>query len=254
MGVYDLEEQEQLEDLKAWWRQWGGTISVAVIIACVVVIGIQGWRLWTQHEAEQASTLYSAVAAASRANDLPKAKDATAQLTDHYARTGYAPAGAMILAKMLWDSGDKAGAKAQLSWVIDKSSEDEMKQIARYRLAGIAFDAKAYDEALRTLDAKHDESFDGLYADLRGDILAAAGRTNEARASYQSAITKLDPKSPYRNYVQVKLDGIGGPLSEAAPAPTAAASGSSSGAQPPAAPAAPAPAPATPAAASAPSK
>jgi predicted negative regulator of RcsB-dependent stress response len=241
MGVYDLEEQEKLDDLKAWWKQWGGTISVAVILACVAIIGVQGWRLWTQHEAEQASALYSAVSSAMRANDLPKAKDATAQLTDHYSRTAYAPAAAMMLAKMLWESGDKAAAKAQLQWVIDKSGEDEMKQVARFRLAEMALDAKAYDEALQTLDAKHDEPFAGLYADLRGDILAAAGRAGEARTSYQTAIAKLDPKSAYRNYVQVKLDALGGPISEG----PAVSGGAGSSAAPAAAPA-PTPAPAAP--------
>lgn len=235
MGVYDLEEQEKLEDLKAWWKQWGGMITVGVTLACVVIIGVQGWRLWTQHQAEQAATLYSAVSAAMRSNDLPKAKDATAQLTDQYGRTAYAPAAALMLAKMLWDSGDKAAAKAQLIWVIDKSGEDELKEIARYRLAEIALDAKAYDEALRTLDAKHDEPFAGLYADLRGDVLAAAGRASEARTSYQTAIAKLDPKSPYRNFVQVKLDALGGPTTDAAP-----------GAAPAGAPSTPAPAPAPP--------
>ncbi len=233
MGVYDLEEQEKLEDLKAWWKQWGGMISVGVTLACVVIIGVQGWRLWTQHQAEQAATLYGAVSAAIRTNDLPKAKDATAQLTDQYGRTAYAPAAALMLAKMLWDSGDKTAAKAQLTWVIDKSGEDEMKEIARYRLAEIALDAKAYDEALRTLDAKHDEPFAGLYADLRGDVLAAAGRASEARTSYQTAIAKLDPKSPYRNFVQVKLDALGGPTADAASAATAAG-GTSAPAPPPA--------------------
>jgi len=232
MGVYDLEEQEKLEDLKAWWKQWGGMISVGVTIACLVIIGIQGWRLWTQHQAEQASTLYAAVSAAMRSNDLPKAKDATAQLTDQYGRTAYAPAAALMLAKMLWDSGDKAGAKAQLAWVIDKSGEDEMKEIARFRLAEIALDAKAYDEALRTLDAKHAEPFAGLYADLRGDVLAAAGRAGEARTSYQTAIGKLDPKSPYRNFVQLKLDALGGPTTDAAPVAPAAAAPSTPASEP----------------------
>jgi predicted negative regulator of RcsB-dependent stress response len=215
MSVYDLEEQEKLEDLKAWWKQWGNAITTAAIVACVAVIGVQGWRFWTQHQAEQASALYGAVASAMRSNDLAKAKDATAQLEDQYARTGYAPAAATMLAKMLWDSGDKAAAKAQLQWVVDKSGEEEMKQVARYRLAEIALDAKQYDEALRALDAKHDEPFAGLYADLRGDIQSAAGRKDEARASYQAALATIDAKSPYRSYVQVKLDALGGPLADA---------------------------------------
>jgi predicted negative regulator of RcsB-dependent stress response len=112
----------------------------------------------------------------------------------------------MIVARMLFDSGDKAGAKAQLQWVIDRGSEEELKQIARYRLAEVQFDDKQYDDALRTLDAKQDEPFAGLYADLRGDILAAAKRTDEARTAYQTALAKVDAKSPYRNYIEVQLN------------------------------------------------
>lgn len=221
MAVYDLEEQDQLEDLKAWWARWGNYVTTVVVAACIGFVALQGWRWWQHSQAEQASVLYGAIGNAARANDLPKAKDAMTSLADKFAGTGYAPRGALVVARMLFDNGDKAGAKAQLQWVIDHGSEDALKQIARYRLAEVQFDDKQYDDALRTLDAKHDDAFVGLYADLRGDLLAAAGKTTEARTAYQIAIAKLDPKSPYHQYVQVKLDALGGPL-EAAPAPGAA--------------------------------
>ena len=212
MAVYDLEEQDKLEDLKAWWKQWGNGIAGAVVAVCVGVIGVQGWRWWSQHQAAQASVLYSAVNTAVRANDVPKAKDAMAQLADKYGGTGYTPRAALLVAALLFESGDKTGAKAQLASIIDRDAEDELKQIARLRLAAIFFDDKQYDDALRTLDAKHDEPFTGIYADVRGDILAAAGRTDEARMAYQTALARLDAKSPYRNFVQVKLDTLGGPV------------------------------------------
>jgi predicted negative regulator of RcsB-dependent stress response len=223
MAVYDLEEQDKLEDLKAWWKQWGNTIAGAVIAVCVGVIGVQGWRWWSQEQAERASVLYSAVSAAARAIDVAKAKDAMTQLADKYGGTGYAPRAALIVAALLFESGDKAGAKAQLAAVIDKDSEDELKQIARLRLAAILFDDKQYDDALRTLDARHDEAFAGIYADLRGDILAAAARNDEARTAYQAALTRLDAKSPYRNFVQVKLDTLGGAVAGAGAGATGAA-------------------------------
>ncbi|HEX4883292.1 MAG TPA: tetratricopeptide repeat protein [Casimicrobiaceae bacterium] len=228
MAAYDLEEQEKIDDLKAWWKQWGNAITWAVIAVCVAYIGVQGWRWYQAKQAEEAAVLYGAVAAGTRDKDVPKARDAMAQLSSKFGGSGYAPRGALLFAKLLWDTGDKAGAKAQLQWVIDRATDDELKAVARYRLAEALLDDKSYDQALAALDAKHPEPFAGLYGDLRGDALAAAGRTQEARAAYQAALAKLDPKSVYRNYVQVKLDALGG-----APEPVASAGGST-----PAAPAA----------------
>jgi predicted negative regulator of RcsB-dependent stress response len=235
MAVYDLEEQDQLEDLKGWWRQWGNVITGTILAVCVGILGVQGWRWWQGNQAEQASVLFTAVASAFATNDVAKAKDAIAQLEERYAGTGCASRAALLGAKMLFDSGDKAGAKVQLLWVIDRSNEDELKQIARIRLAGVQFDDKQYDDALRTLDAKHDEPFAGVYADLRGDILAAAGRVSEARPAYQAALTRLDANSPYHAFVQAKLDALGGALggpggSSGATAPAAAPAASSSAA------------------------
>ena len=153
---------------------------------------------------------------------------------------------------MLWDGGDKAGARAQLGWVIDNAREDELKAVARYRLAEALLDDRQYDQALATLDAKHPDAFAGLFADLRGDALAAAGRADDARAAYALALAKLDAKSQYRTYVQVKLDSLGGAPpaaggSAAVPPPPMAPAGSAAPAPAPAAAPAPAPAP-TPAA------
>jgi predicted negative regulator of RcsB-dependent stress response len=214
MALYDLQEQDQLDDLKAWWARWGGTISTGVILAAVLIAGVQGWRWWNANKAEQASALYTAVSESVRKNEPAKARDAITQLEDKYAGTGYAPRAALLYARMLYDAGDKAGAKLQLQWVIDHADEDELKSVGRYRLAQAQIDERQYDQALATLDARHPEAFDGLYADLRGDALAAAGRKEEARTAYQTATAKLDPKSQYLQYVRVKLDALGGPVTE----------------------------------------
>jgi predicted negative regulator of RcsB-dependent stress response len=219
MAAYDLEEQEKLDDLKAWWKQWGNAVTLGVALACVVIGGVQGYRWWLANKSAEASVLYAAVSEGARKSDPAKGKDAMAQLTDNFANTAYAPRAALVHARQLFDAGDKAGAKVELGWTIDHASEDELKAIARFRLAEIQLDDKQYDEALKTLDAKVPEPFKALFADLRGDALVAAGRSADARAAYQEAFTALDPKSPYRVYVQVKLDTVGGPV--AAPAPAA---------------------------------
>jgi predicted negative regulator of RcsB-dependent stress response len=225
MAVYDLEEQEKLDDLKAFWQRWGNAVSAVLIAACLAFVGVQGWRMYQDNQAGEAAVLYSAVASGVRANDVPKARDAMSQLADRFGGTGYAPRGALLYAKLAWDQGDKAGAKAQLQWVIDRASEDELKQVARYRLAEALVDEKQFDQALATLDARHAEPFAALYADLRGDALAASGRVEDAKAAYQTALAKFEPKSGYRNYVQMKLDAL--------PAGTAAASQAGSAAATP---------------------
>ncbi|HEV3240388.1 MAG TPA: tetratricopeptide repeat protein [Casimicrobiaceae bacterium] len=231
MPVYDLEEQEKIDDLKAWWASNGKYVSAVVVSVAVVVIGMQGWRWYQGTQAAKASVLYQAVSQAARDNDLAKAKEPASQVVERFGGTTYAPRAVLLYAKLLYDAGDKAGAKAQLQWVIDHAGEDELKAVARFRMAQVLLDDKEYDEALKTLDAKTDEAFAGVYADLRGDVLAAAGKTQDARSAYQVALAKLDPKSGYRSYLQAKLDALGGPLPGATAAPAAAS------ALPPAAPA-----------------
>jgi len=246
MAVYDREEQESIDDLKAWWSRWGNTVSWVAITAAVVVVGSQAWRWYSAGQSDAAGALYFAVASAARTNEPAKAREAMTALADKHAGSAFAPRGALIYAKLLWDAGDKAGARAQFQWVIDRSSDDDLKAIARYRLAEVHLDEKQVDEALKLLDTKHPDAYAGLYADLRGDALTSAGKLPEARTAYETALAKLDPKSGYRNYVQVKLEAIGG----RAPAPAAAtpvAGGATAPASAaPAAPGTAAPAPAKP--------
>jgi predicted negative regulator of RcsB-dependent stress response len=231
MAVYDLEEQDQLDDLKAWWSRWGNTVATVLVVAAVAAAAVQGWRWWTARKAEDAALLFNTVTIAARANDVAKAREATAQLTEKFAGSGYSPRAAFIVAKMQFDAGDAANARTQLQWVVDHADEPELKEIARYRLAELMLNDKQYDDALKMLDAKHGEPFAGLYADLRGDAHSAAGRVAEARAAYQEALAKFDAKSQYRNYVQVKLESLGG-VSPAAVGTTAPAAAPSAPVQP----------------------
>ena len=224
MAVYDLDEQEKIDDLKAWWAQYGKYISAGITALALVVIAVQGWRWYQQNQAEKASVLYQAVSQAARANDLAKAKDPATQIAAQFGGTAYAPRAALLYAKLLYDAGDKPGAKGELQWVIDHAGEDELKTVARFRLAQALLDDKQYEEALKMLDAKTDDAFAAIYADLKGDILSAAGKSAEAKNWYQAALAKMDPKSTYRTLIQVKLDALGGStaaIGALAPAPTA---------------------------------
>ena len=207
--AYDLQEQEQLEAIKAWWSRYG-TLIVTVAIACLLTIAsFQGWRYYRHQQSVAAVTLYEQLTQAERANEHKRVRDIAAQIMDKYARTPYAAMAALSAARASFETGDLAASKTQLQWVIDHAREEELKDVARLRLAGVLLDEKKHDEALALVNGQHGEAFSALYADLKGDILLAQGKRAEARGAYQQALTKSDVKSPYRPMIQAKLDALG---------------------------------------------
>lgn len=208
--TFDLEEQEQLDELKAWWKANGATVILVAAVFLATVAAVQGWRYYQRNQGDQAAALYGTLQQTLASNDGKRIRDAAASVMERFPRTVYASRAALISAKASFDAGDTQSASLQLQWVIDHAGEEELVEVARLRLAGILLDQKKYDDALRLLDAKHGESFDGLYADLKADVLAAQGKVAEARAAYRMALERTDKKSPYRNLIQIKLDALGG--------------------------------------------
>jgi predicted negative regulator of RcsB-dependent stress response len=207
----DLEEQEQVAELRAWWTQHGNLVLAVVIAAAVAVVGWQGWR-WYQHsQAAQASVLYDTLAKAAQASDAKALRDAAGTLVESYPRTLYASMGALLAAKFYFERNDLKNAKAQLQWVIEHSPAEDFRDLARLRLAAVLLDEKAYDEALKLLDAPHAPAYDAQYAALKGDVLVAKNQLAEARAAYQLALEKADRRdSPFRESVRMRLEALGG--------------------------------------------
>lgn len=208
--MLDQDEQERMDDLKSWWKQYGNAVLLGVVVFMAVLAGIQGWRYYQSSQKTQAAALYDALQNAASVNDAKKAREAATAIMDQHPSTVYAANAALISARANYEAGDAKSAKAQLQWVMEHAPEGALRQIAGLRLAGLLLDEKNYAEALKLLDAKHDDAFAGLYADLKGDVLAAQGKPAEARTAYTAALAKSDPKSPaYGNFVQVKLDALG---------------------------------------------
>ncbi len=207
--AYDLEEQEQIAVIKDWWRKYGNLVSTVVLALVVGIAGTQAWRYYRTTQTAAAATLYSQLDTAEKASEPKTVQDIAATLAATHAATAYASMAALRAAKSFAAAHDLANARLRLQWVVDNSKEDEMRDVARLRLAGVLLDEKHFDEALKLLDVKHVAAFDGLYADLRGDILALQSKRAEARAAYQIALEKSDPRSAYRQLIQVKLDALG---------------------------------------------
>lgn len=209
MAYYDLEEQEQLASLKAWWRQYGALCLGGLALALAGVAGFQGWQWHQEREAGKASAAYADLLKQAEAGERRKAVELAKSLAQDHPKSGYAPIGAFLAARLSFDAGDMMTAREQLQWIVEKGRDEDLKALARYRLAGVLLDEKKHDEALKLLDAKPEDPMANLFADLRGDVLAAKGSEAEARAAYQLALEKTDARSPYRNLIQIKIDSLG---------------------------------------------
>lgn len=207
----DLEEQEQVEELKAWWKQHGGFITAIVLAVALTFVGWQGWRWYQRDQAVNASLLYDTVTKAAQANDAKALRDASGTLVESYPRTLYAPMGALVAARYYFDRNDLKNAKAQLQWVLERSGSDDLRDLARLRLAAVLLDEKAYDEALKQLEAPHAAAYEAQYAALRGDILVAKNQAADAKAAYKLALEKADRKdNAFQESVRMRLEALGG--------------------------------------------
>ncbi len=208
--AYDLEEQEQIASIKAWWNQYGNLLTWLLIVALAGYAAWASWKYYQRNQSVQASQLYEELQNAITAKDSAKVQRATSDMEEKFGRTAYAQMSALAAAKAAFDANDLKAAKAQLQWVIDHGIDDEYKAIAKIRLAGVLLDEKAYDDGLKLLTGDFPPQFLSVVADRKGDILVEKNELDAARTAYQSALDKTEPKNPGRQLIQLKLDAIGG--------------------------------------------
>lgn len=209
MAHYDLEEQEQIDTLKTWWKMYGNLVTGLVMAASLAVVGWQGWNWYQGGQSAKAAAIYGVLEQAAAAGDAQKVKAAAGELAEKFGRTAYASLGAMVAAKQSFDAGDLKTAKTQLIWVAE-NGKNEVRDLARLRLAAVQLDEQAYDEALKQLEAAHAVAFDARFLELKGDVLTAQGKKAEARTAYKSALEKMaDKPSASRELLQQKLDSLG---------------------------------------------
>ncbi len=210
MAALDMHEQEQVDALKSWWKENGKWLLIALVLGVGIFAAVRGWQVYQSRQAADAATLYSEVLKQVASNDPKRINDAAAAVVSKYASSAYAARAQMLAAQANIQARDIAQAKTQLQWVIDHAAEEGLRDAARLKLASLLLDEKSYDAALKLLDAAHPDAFTGLYVDLKGDVLSAQGKTEEARAAYKLALDKTDAKSAYRSLIQMKLDALGG--------------------------------------------
>ncbi len=212
MAHYDLEEQEQIDSLKTWWKMYGNLVSWVLIVISVAGLGWQGWNWYQRNQTAQASAIYGVLEQAVAQRDAQKVKSAAGELAEKFGRTSYAALGALLAAKQSFEAGDLKTAKAQLAWAAE-NAKDEVRDIARLRLATVLLDEKSFDEALKQLEAAHAPAFAARFLELKGDILAIQGKKAEARSAYKAALDKGESREGRggagRDLLQQKLDSLG---------------------------------------------
>jgi predicted negative regulator of RcsB-dependent stress response len=220
----DLQEQEQLDALKAFWKKQGNLITWTLVVVLGGFAAWNGWNYWQREQAQNAAAMFEELDRAAQAGDADKSGRILADLKERYPRTAFAQQGALTAAKVQAAKGQADAAKASLAWVAEHGVEDEVRTIARLRLAAMQADTKQLPEALKTLEGATAAGFEALVADRRGDLLLAQGKKDEARTSYQAAYKAMGEKVDYRRLIEAKLTALG--------APPEAAAGAASGSAP----------------------
>jgi predicted negative regulator of RcsB-dependent stress response len=222
----DLEEQEQLADIKHFWNEYGNLLTWVVIAVFGSIAAWNGWQYWQRTEAAQASAMYDEVERAAQAGDMTRVERAFSDTKDKFGRTTFAQQAGLLAAKTLAEKGNVQAAKDALAWVADKAPDEGYRAVARLRLASLLIENKAYDDALKQLSADFPKEFEPLVADRKGDIYKLQGKTAEAKAEYVKAYKGFDDAAEYRHLLEVKLAALGVDPQQLAPATTPAASGS----------------------------
>lgn len=205
----DLEEQEQLDQLKHFWKQYGNLLTWALILVLGAFAGWNSYQYWQRSQATQAAAMYDEVERVVKSGDLARLDRAFADMKEKFAATTYAQQAGLLAARVYFEAGNAEAAKSALSWVADKSPDEGYQAIARLRLASLLLASKAYDEALKQLSGSFPAEFNALVADRKGDIYTLQGKKTEAVAEYGKAYKGFDERTEYRRLVEVKLNALG---------------------------------------------
>ncbi len=206
--AYDLEEQESLDQLKAWWEKWGNTVLSVLTVGCLAFAGFNGWNWYQRHQGAKATAAYVQLQNAYLQGDEKNVTSIADGLMKDYAGHVFAPLGAFFRAADAVKNGKLDEAKKALNWILE-SRHDEYKMTARIRLAGVALDEGKAEEALKILEAaKPAESDVVAYNDRLGDVYLALGKTDEARKVWQAAMDADRFDGAVTPYLNLKIQSL----------------------------------------------
>ena len=205
----DLEEQEQLDQLRHFWNTWGTLISTAVILIAGAAAAWNGYQYWQSRQSAQAAALFDAVDVAAVSADQVRLEKAFDDLKSKYSGTAQAGQAGLTVAKAMEGAGNPKGAQNALEWVSSQSADAGIQAVAQLRLSSLLMAQKNYDEALKRLSGDFSPEFSAVVADRKGDILLMLDRRQEAVSEYTKAYKNFDSSVEYRRLVEIKLNALG---------------------------------------------
>ena len=213
----DLEEQEQLDQFKAFWQKYRNIITGVLTAALFVYAAYSGYQWWRNSQAAEASKLYETMVAAIAKGDKDLTLRAANDLQKDFSRTPYAAMSSLVAARIASDAGDSAKATDYLRWASKNASDDGYLALAKVRLVSQLIEQggeKNLAEADQILKEKPIQGFEALWLERRGDWYLIQKKNAEAKVSYQDAWKKLDQAKEFpeeaRRLLKVKLDAVGG--------------------------------------------
>jgi predicted negative regulator of RcsB-dependent stress response len=202
-------EQDELDKLKGWWKNYGNALIVGVLIGLALLFGSKYWNQHQERQRQNASAIYEEVQQAYHDKNHEKTRAAGAQLTRDYASTPYAGMAALLLARQHLEAGDRAQARQQLEWAVANATHAPSRHAARLRLARLLADGGDPAAALALTEVNDKAGFDAEYLELKGDLLVLLGRRNEARNAYREAIKGAREATAYNTVLRLKLEDLG---------------------------------------------
>ena len=206
----DLDEQEQLDQFKHFWKQYGNLITWTLIAVLGAYAAWNGYQYWLRNQATQAAAMFDEVERSIATGDVAKIERTLSDMNTKFGSSPYAQQAGLLAAKTFYEKGNLDASKKALALVAEKSSDAGYQAIAKLRLTSALIEDKNYDDALKQLSGTYPKEFEPLAADRRGDVLALQGKTAEAKVEYVKAYKGFDDKTGYRRLVEVKLNALGG--------------------------------------------
>ena len=204
-----LTDDEQLENVKNWFSENGAWLAGGVVLGVALLLGYRYYDNHKNQQALNAAAKFSAMTTAMDKSDRVKAKTLAGELQHEFPSTPYADQADLMMARLAVESGELANAVEPLTRVMNGSQDDELRNIARLRLARVLIDQKKSDEAINLLAAPKSGAFGARMHEVRGDAYYAKNDKADAIKEYQSALIDADSRGIERGLVELKLTDLG---------------------------------------------